>query len=387
MLPIIKPVFGQEEEQAVIAVLRSGWVTQGPQVAEFEKQLALTVGADQTVAVTSATTGLHLALIAAGIGRSDGVIVPSLSFIATTNAVWMAGAQPVFADVEPQLPIVTVDTLDRAWTKDVRAVIAVHQLGVPFDRAAITKWCADKNVALIEDAACAIGTTHRGQAIAENAELSVFSFHPRKVLTMGEGGAIATNRPDYAERLRYLRQHGMTLSADQRHGQTAREQYVEPAWNYRLTDLQAAIGLVQLQRLPEILQHRAAIADLYRLALAEMSDVACMVLPADCVWNVQTFCVCVRDRAHDALGARRDALLFALNSQGIGARRGIMAAHQEQAWRQLPRGELPHSERWAAQSLALPVFHAMTAHDVGQVVDAMAKELQSHGDCVGQKNT
>ena len=376
MIPIIKPVFGAEEEAAVIEALRSGWVTQGPRVAAFEVALAAAVGSAQCVAVTSATTALHLALHLCGLGPGDDVLVPSLSFIATTNAIWMVGAHPVFVDVAQAEPNVTAEAFANAWTPQTRAVLAVHQLGVPADRAGLQALCRARGVPLIEDAACAIGSLCGGQAIAAGAALSVFSFHPRKVLTMGEGGAIATDNPAYAERLRQLRHHGMSLSDHDRHGSAAREQYLEPGFNYRMTDLQAAVGLVQLQRLTAIVDERRALAQRYDQLLAGVQDVTLMPRNPDNHWNVQTYCVRIGKGATGReAGVRRDRVLSELNRQGIGARRGVMAAHQEHAWRHHDRAPLPHTEAWAAESLALPVCHGMTEAEQGLVVSTLLAAL------------
>ncbi len=369
MLPIIQPVFGPEEEAAVLAVLRSGWVAQGPHVAEFERKVAARAGAKYAVAVTSATTGLHLALVAAGIGPGDEVIVPSLSFIASTNAVWMVGATPVFADVSAELPVMTPETVRSVWTSRTRAVLAVHQLGVPCDRAALRQLCREHGARLIEDAACALGTLVDAKPVTEAADLAVFSFHPRKVLTMGEGGAVTTDDADVAERLKRLRNHGMTVAADARHGNAVREGFAEPAWNYRLTDIQGAIGSVQMDRLDAILADRQRVWQGYIARLgAALPQVRAITPPGNVQWNVQTGCVRIP-------GGMRDAVLKTLNEQGIGARRGILAAHMEPAWEQLPRGPLPHSEAWAHDSLALPVFHGMTGAQQDEVVAALAAAL------------
>lgn len=374
MIPIIQPHFGPEEQAALVEVLRSGWVAQGPKVAEFEAALAPVVGAEHAVVVSSATAGLHLALHVAGVGQGDDVIVPSLSFIATTNAAWMVGARPVFADVAPDLPVVSVASVAAVWTPNTKAVIAVHQLGIPFDRQGLRDLCEQRGAVLIEDAACAIGSLHWKKPIAADAALAVFSFHPRKILTTGEGGAVVTNSPQFAERLRRLRQHGMTLAADQRHGGAQREQYLEPGWNYRMTDLQAALGLVQLGRLPAILEKRRQLAARYDEMLADLPGVA-LIWPRECDhWNVQTYCICLAPDPGKGYAERRDRVLKGLNDKGIGARRGVLAAHLEPAWSSDAQPPLPYSEAWAAQSLALPLYHAMTEAEQLEVV-ARLREL------------
>lgn len=380
MIPIIIPVFGPEEQAAAAQTIASGWVVQGPQVQAFEQALAQAVQADHAVVVSSATAGLHLALQVAGVSRGDDVLVPSLSFIATTNAVWMVGANPVFVDVAPDCPNITAETLAAAWTTGTRAVIAVHQLGLPLQRAAIAALCSERGAVLIDDAACAIGSLHQGEPVGKGAELAVFSFHPRKVITTGEGGAITTTRADWAQRLRLLRQHGMTVAPAERHQTGATEVYAEPGWNYRMTDLQAAVGVEQLKKLTAIVDRRRHLAQRYDELLSDVWDVAPLAPRADDVWNAQTYCLCVAPDGRDAgpaldTSARRNRVLAFLHARQIGARRGILAAHLEPAWRNHPRGALPCSEAWAAQSLALPLHHYLTDEEQRYVVETLREAL------------
>src|SRR3954453_2123159 len=225
MIPVMRPLLGEEEAQAVADVVRSGWVAQGPRVAEFEKEFAASVGAAHGVATSSCTTALHLALYVLGVGPGDEVIVPSLSFIASTNAVRYCGAVPVFADVDPLTGNMTADTVSAVITPRTRAVMVVHQAGVPADVPAIRAACGE--IPLVEDAACAAGSTLGGRPVGHGALMAAWSFHPRKLLTAGEGGMITTDDADRAARLRRLREHGMSVSAADRHagGRNVMEEY------------------------------------------------------------------------------------------------------------------------------------------------------------------
>ena len=258
MIPVMVPMLGEEEAQAAAEAVRSGWVAQGPRVARFEEAFATAVGAGHGVAVSSCTTALHLALVVRDIGPGDEVIVPSLSFIATANAVRYVGATPVFADVDLATGNLTVETVDAVRSGATRAVIAVHQGGVPFDTAALRKAADGWGLALIEDAACAAGSTAYGAPAGTGAAIAAWSFHPRKIITTGEGGMLTLDDPELAARLRRLREHGMNVSAAARHASSrpVQESYLETAYNYRMTDIQAAVGLVQLGRLPGLVAQR-----------------------------------------------------------------------------------------------------------------------------------
>jgi perosamine synthetase len=370
-IAVMRPMLGEEEAAAAAEAVRSGWVAQGPRVAEFERRFAGSVGAGHGVALSSCTTGLHLALLAAGVGPGDEVVVPSLSFIATANAARYVGATPVFADVEVATGNITVATVDAVRTARTRAVIAVHQGGVPADVRALRAAAAGWGVPLVEDAACAAGSTAYGEPLGVGALLAAWSFHPRKLITTGEGGMLTTDDAGAAVLLRRLREHGMSVSAAERDASPTPvlEEYLETGYNYRMTDIQAAVGLVQLTRLDAIVAQRRAMAARYHELLADAEDLVPVRDPAHGTTNYQSFWVLLPE------GTDRAAVLSAMAEAGVQARRGIMAAHLEPAYADADAGPLPVTERITRDSVILPLHHELTPDDQHHVITTLRKAL------------
>jgi len=375
-IPVMRPWLGEEEANAAAEAVRSGWVAQGPRVAEFESRFAETVEARQAVAVSSCTTALHLGLVLLGVRPGDEVIVPSLSFIATTNVVRHVGATPVFADVERTTGNLTAATVEAALSPRTSAVILVHQGGMPADVASIRAVCEAHGVAILEDAACAIGSTYRGRPVGADAPLAAWSFHPRKLLTTGEGGMLTLADAESARRARRLREHGMSVSAADREasGGAMIEQYLEVGFNFRMTDIQAAVGLVQLTRLAATVAERRDRADRYGRLLAQVDGVQAPVDPPHGTTNYQSYVV----RLAPWFAPHRNALLARLAAAGISARRGIMAAHTEPAYSAHPHGDLSVTEEITAGSLILPLFHGLTDAEQDRVVDELGRGLHEY---------
>jgi dTDP-4-amino-4,6-dideoxygalactose transaminase len=372
VIPIMRPWLGEEEAAAVNEVLASAWVAQGPRVTAFEASVAAALGAEHGVATTSCTTALHLAMHALGVGPGDEVIVPSLSFIATANAPRYVGARPVFADVDLETQNLTAETVERTLGPATRAVIVVHQAGMPADVDAIEAVCKPRGVAVVEDAACAIGSSYRGRPVGAR-NLVALSFHPRKLITTGEGGMLLTEDAALARRLRRLREHGMAVSAHERHASRAVvvESYEELGFNFRMTDLQAAVGLVQLAKLEQMVAERRRLAERYREALEVVPG---LFLPADPPYgttNYQSYVV----RLDDDLPVERDAVMQELLDQGVATRRGIMAAHLEPACAEVSAPDLPMTERLSRRTLILPLFHGMDDGQLGRVADTLTRAL------------
>jgi dTDP-4-amino-4,6-dideoxygalactose transaminase len=376
MIPIAKPQLDEAEAEAAAAVVRSGWLSQGSQVAAFEAEFAARVGAPYACAVSNCTAALRLAVKVAGVRPGDEVITVSHSFIATANVVRECGATPIFVDVESATYNLDPAALAEAITPRTRAVLCVHQIGMPCDLGRILPMARAHGLRVIEDAACAIGSEirvdGRWTAIgAPHGDVACFSFHPRKVITTGEGGMLTTRHADWDHQFRLLRQHGMSISDATRHqaSQVTFEEYVIRGFNYRMTDIQAAIGRRQLERLGAIVARRRQLAARYGQLLADATIARAPYEPEWARSNWQSYAVRLPD------GVDQAQVMQAMLNRGVATRRGVMCAHLEPAYSADPTPPLPRSEAAHRRSILLPLYPQMTEADQLTVVDALRAAL------------
>lgn len=375
MIPIARPTLDADDAQAAQRVILSGWLSQGPEVAAFEEEFAGFVGARHACAVSNCTAALHLALLAVGVRPGDEVVTVSHSYIATANAIRFCGGWPVFVDIDPLTFNMDATKLERAITPNTRAILCVHQMGMPCDLPAILSVARAHGLPVVEDAACAIGSDIKldgeWRRIGRPAgDVVCFSFHPRKVMTTGDGGMLTTDTPEWDRLFRLWRQHGMSVSDVVRHAspQVTFETYPIVGYNYRMTDIQAAVGRNQLRRLPDLVARRRDLAQRYRARLSQIAEVTAPYQPAWARSNWQSYCVRL------PAGAEQRAVMQLMLDNGVATRRGIMCAHLEEAYSGLePRFSLVHSEQAHRGCILLPLYADMTDAEQQRVVDVFGE--------------
>lgn len=376
MIAIAKPYLTEDEAKNAYDTILTGWITQGPRVAEFEEKFAKYVGSKYAVAVSNCTTALHLAMIVAGVKEGDEVICPSMSYIATANSIAYVGAKPVFAEVDPVTYNMDVKDAEKRITPKTKAILLVHQIGMPGDIDAFKELCRKYNLELIEDAACAAGSSYKGNKIGYHSDLVCFSFHPRKVITTGDGGMITTNNEEYYNRLKLLRQHGMSVNDRVRHtsDKVIFEDHVEVGYNYRLTDIQASVGIRQLEKLDMIVEERRKVAERYHEGLKDIDTIRLPKEQPGYFTNYQSYSIYLKD----SFPMSRNELMQKMLDKGIATRRGIMTAHRETAYKDI-EGELslPVSEDAADRSIIIPLFYPMKDEEVQTVIDAFREFAQA----------
>lgn len=372
MIQIAQPYFGRDELDALRKPLESGWVTQGPEVAAFERAFAERHGVKHAIATSSCTTALHLILVALGVSDGDEVIVPAFTWVATANVVVYCGAKPVFVDVDPGTFNLDPSKLKAKISRQTKAIIPVHLFGLCADMDAIAS--SAPGIPLVEDAACAVGASYRGLPAGSLGVAAAFSFHPRKTITTGEGGMVTTDDPELANRVDQLRNHGAGVSEEQRSRGPA--PYRLPAFdvlgfNYRMTDLQGAIGVVQLGRLDILLEQRRQRAAFYNRELSSIDWITTPSAPEKDSHGWQSY-VCVVNEERAPLS--RNALMERLHACGISSRPGTHAVHMLGYYARrygLSPDDFPGAKSCEARSIALPLHHHMSDDDFEFVVSTI----------------
>ena len=372
-LPFSQPSISEEDIAAVADVLRSGWITTGPNNAKFEKAFCEYTGCDDAVAIASATAGMHMVLKAYNIGEGDEVITPSLTWVSTINLITLSGATPVFADVDRDTLMITPESIEKCITDKTKMIIPVHYAGAAADMDAIRAIAEKHNLILIEDAAHAIGTEYKGERIGKRGT-AIFSFHPIKNITTGEGGMFCSDDPELMTRIRRLKFHGLGVDAYDRktQGRSPQAQVQEPGYKYNMTDISAVLGVRQLARLDEFNKRRTELAMLYREKLAGIDEIIPLSDPEYDIKHAWHLFIVRIDS--DKTGVSRDEFMQQLKERNIGTGLHFKAAHHQKYYREtlaIPDGVLPNTDWNSDRIFSLPLFPGMSDEDIDDVVDAI----------------
>lgn len=377
-LPFSRPSITEGDIAAVGEVLRSGWITTGLKNAEFEQKFCEYIGCAGAVALTSATAGMHLALCALGIGPGDEVITPSMTWVSTVNLIVMAGATPVFADIDKDTLMVSADSVKQVLSDRTRVIVPVHFAGAAADMEPLRRIAAERDIFLVEDTAHALGTEYKGERIGRKGT-SVFSFHPIKNITTGEGGMFCSDDPKLLDHIRRLKFHGLGVDAYDRHtqGRSPQAQVLEPGYKYNMTDISAVLGIRQLERLETFNKKRADLAKLYTEKLSEIEEILPLSTPSyDFTHSWHLFIVRLDI---EKAGFSRDEFMQKLKEKHIGTGLHFRAVHLQKYYMEvmgMKAGMLPHTEWNSERICSLPLFPDMTVEDVDDVVNAIKDVLK-----------